>query len=73
MQVRSEREHVSPLYPAIIHTGLGDKDLAFSELAAAVQERDTNVLALKFDAIYDPLRRDPRFEDLIRRVGLPPN
>ena len=73
LQVLAKRDHVSPLYPAIIHTGLGDKDLAFSELAAAVKERDTNVLALKFDAIYDPLRRDPRFEDLIRTVGLPPN
>jgi len=73
MQVRAKREHVSPLYPAIIHTGLGDKDLAFSELAAAVEERDTNVLAFKFAAIYDPLRSDQRFADLIRRVGLPPN
>lgn len=72
IHVRAEREHVSPLYPAIVHTGLGDKDLAFSELAAAVEERDPNVLALKFAAIYDPLRSDPRFADLIRRVGLPP-
>jgi len=73
MQVRAEREHVSPLYPAIIHTGLGDKDLAFSELAAAVEERDTNVLAIKVAPLYDPLRSDPRFADLIHRVGLPPN
>lgn len=73
LQVLAKRDHVSPLYPAIIHTGLGDKDLAFSELVAAVEERDSNVLALKFDAIYDPLRSDPRFADLVRRVGLPPN
>jgi len=71
MQARAEGEHVSPLYPAIIHTGLGDKDLAFSELAAAVEERDTNILAIKVAALYDPLRSDPRFADLIRRVGLP--
>jgi TolB-like protein len=73
MQVRAKREHVSPLYPAIIHTGLGDKDLAFSELEAAIEERGTNVLAIKVAALYDPLRSDPRFADLIRRVGLPPN
>jgi TolB-like protein/DNA-binding winged helix-turn-helix (wHTH) protein/Tfp pilus assembly protein PilF len=73
MQVRAKREHVSPLYPAIVHTGLGDKDLAFSEFGAAVEERDTNVLAVKVGAFLDPLRSDPRFADLIRRVGLPPN
>ena len=73
MQVRAKREHVSPLYPAIIHTGLGDKDLAFSELEAAIEERGTNVLAIMVAALYDPLRSDQRFADLIRRVGLPPN
>jgi TolB-like protein/DNA-binding winged helix-turn-helix (wHTH) protein len=73
MQIRAKREHVSPLYPAIIHTGLGDKDLAFSELEAAIEQRATSVLGLKVAAIYDPLRSDPRFADLVRRVGLPPN
>jgi TolB-like protein/DNA-binding winged helix-turn-helix (wHTH) protein len=73
MQVRAKREHVSPLYPAIIHAGLGNKDLAFSELEAAVEERDTNVLAIKVAALFDPLRSDQRFADLVRRVGLPPN
>lgn len=73
MQVRAKREHVSPLYPAIVHAGLGDKDLAFPELGAAVEERDTNVLAIKVGAFLDPLRSDQRFADLIRRVGLPPN
>lgn len=73
LQVRAKREHVSPLYAAILHAGLGDKDLAFSELQAAVEERSTNVLAIKVAALFDPLRSDPRFADLIRRVGLPPN
>jgi len=73
MQLLAKREHVSPLYPAIVHTGLGEKDLAFSELDGAVAERATNVLGIKIAAIYDPLRSDPRFADLIRRVGLPPN
>ena len=73
MQVRAAHEHVSPLYPAIIHTGLGDKDLAFSELEGAVEERATDLLGIKVIALYDPLRSDQRFADLIRRVGLPPN
>jgi len=73
IQVRAKREHVSPLYPAIVYTGLGDKDLAFSELDGAVAERATNVLGIKVAAVYDPLRSDQRFADLVRRVGLPPN
>lgn len=73
MEVRARREHVSPLYPAIIHAGLGDKDLAFSELEKAVDERTTDILALKVAALYDPLRSDPRFAELVRKVGLPSN
>jgi len=73
LQVRAEREHVSPLYSAIIHAGLGDKDLAFSELEGAVEERATDALAIKVAALYDPLRSDQRFADLVRRAGLPSN
>ena len=71
LQVRAKREHVSPLYPAIIHTGLGDKDLAFSELEGAVEERATDLLGIKVVALYDPLRSDQRFAALLRKVGLP--
>ena len=73
LQVRAKSEHVSPLYPAIIHAGLGDKDLAFSELDGAIEERATNVLAMKVAPLYDPLRSDQRFADLVRKIGLPPN
>jgi len=73
LQVRAKREHASPLYPAIIHIGLGDKDLAFSELEGAVEQRATDVLAIKVGALYDPLRSDQRFADLVRRAGLPPD
>jgi len=71
LQIRAEREHVSPLYPAIIHTGLGDKDLAFSELEGAVEERATDLLGIKVIALFDPLRSDQRFAALLRKVGLP--
>jgi|HubBroStandDraft_6_1064221.scaffolds.fasta_scaffold09599_3 TolB-like protein/DNA-binding winged helix-turn-helix (wHTH) protein/Tfp pilus assembly protein PilF len=71
LQVRSKREDVSALYPAIIYAGLGENDSAFSELEVAFEERATYLLALKTAAIYDPLRSDPRFDNMLKRISLP--
>lgn len=71
LQARAKREDVSALYPAIIYAGLGEKDAAFSGLEGAFEERATYLLGLKTAAIYDPLRSDPRFDDLLKRMGLP--
>jgi tetratricopeptide (TPR) repeat protein len=57
---------------AVIYLGLGDKDQAFALLEKAYQERSSSLLDLKVDPLWDPLRSDPRFADLLRRVGLPP-
>jgi len=72
LQARAKREDVSALFPAIIYAGLGEKDSAFSALEEAFKERSTYLLALKVAAFYDPLRSDPRFDDLLKRLGLPP-
>jgi hypothetical protein len=53
MRVHVKREHVCPLYPALVHAGLGDKDLAFSELEAAVEERATNLIPIPRPIISD--------------------
>jgi len=50
---------------------LGDKDQAFALLEKAYNERDNMVVLLKVDPYFDPLRSDPRFTDLVRRVGFP--
>jgi TolB-like protein/DNA-binding winged helix-turn-helix (wHTH) protein/Flp pilus assembly protein TadD len=71
LQVRAKREDVSALYPAIIYAGLGEKDAAFSGLEGAFEERATYLLALKAAAFYDPLRSDPRYADLLKRMNLP--
>ncbi len=71
LQARAKSEDVSALHPALIYAGLGEKDAAFSQLERAFQERATYLLGLKTAAIYDPLRSDPRFDDLLKRMGLP--
>jgi serine/threonine protein kinase/Tfp pilus assembly protein PilF len=49
----------------------GDKDLAFKWLERAFRERSNYMVFLNVEPVYDPLRSDPRFKDLLRRVGLP--
>jgi hypothetical protein len=56
---------------AIMYADLGDKDQAFRWLNTAYQEREEGMLRLKTDFALDPLRSDPRFAELVRKVGLP--
>ncbi|HXW89223.1 MAG TPA: protein kinase [Terriglobales bacterium] len=61
----------SPFEIATLYASLGDKDGAFEWLKVAYQERDVGMERLKTDPWLDPLRSDPRFSELIRKVGLP--
>jgi TolB-like protein/tetratricopeptide (TPR) repeat protein len=54
---------------ALVYTGLGDKKEAFKWLELAYEAHDVGLVYLKIDPCLDPLRSDPRFDDLIRRVG----
>ena len=56
---------------AFTYASLDDKDNAFRWLENAYQERNWCILYLKDDPVWDPLRSDSRFKDLLRRVGLP--
>jgi hypothetical protein len=55
-----------------VYIGLDDKERAFEWLEKAYDSRAYWLRLLKTDFIYDPLRSDPRFKDLMRRIGLPP-
>lgn len=55
---------------AAVHAALGDSDEALACLDRLIQERHTDVYALAIDPRLDPLRRDPRFERLLRDAGM---
>jgi len=71
LQELSKRRYVSPAAFALIYAALGDKDQAFSWLEKSVDEHDLITARLKVDQRFDSLRSDPRFADLVRRVGIP--
>jgi len=56
---------------AALYADLGDKDQAFRWLNTAYQERDYSLVGLKTNFLFDPIRSDPRFAELVRKVGLP--
>ena len=65
------RHHqIDPAPILIAYVGIGNKDEAFAWLEKAYSQHSNVLTSLKVDPIYDPLRSDPRFQDLLRRVGL---
>ncbi len=57
------------MYPAAIHVGLGETDEAFRLLGLAYQEKVDRLVYLNVDPMADPLRSDPRFAQLMAKVG----
>jgi serine/threonine-protein kinase len=55
---------------ALVHAALGENDSAFNCLEKSYQRREESVLSLKVDPKVDPLRSDPRFIDLLKRIGV---
>jgi serine/threonine protein kinase/tetratricopeptide (TPR) repeat protein len=66
---RSRQTYAPPFDVALAYVGLGDYDQAFAWLEKAHDERARPMLSLKVNPRLDPLRSDPRFADLQRRVG----
>src|SRR5713226_6093331 len=60
---------IPSLYLAAIHVGLGETDDAFRELDRAYQERVDRLVYLNVDPMADPLRSDPRFAQLMAKIG----
>ena len=70
--IEMSRHNIGTYEVAQVYAGLGEKDRAFEWLEKAYKIHDKSLTFLKVDPCLDPLRSDPRFQDLLRRVGLPP-
>jgi tetratricopeptide (TPR) repeat protein len=68
----SKRQYVPPVAQAFVHGALGDKNKAFDWLEKSYADRYIGLggVDLKLNPNWDPLRSDPRFADLVRRVNL---
>jgi len=65
------RSHVPNYSIAVIYAALGDKEQTLSWLARAYQERDEDIIYIKIEPALGRVRDDPRFRDLLARVGFP--
>jgi TolB-like protein/DNA-binding winged helix-turn-helix (wHTH) protein/tetratricopeptide (TPR) repeat protein len=69
----SKHEYVSPVWRAKIYAGLVEKDKAFDWLEKAYEDHSiVSVGYIKTNPMFDPLRSDPRYADLLRRTNLRP-
>jgi TolB-like protein/Tfp pilus assembly protein PilF len=69
----SRQQHVSPFWLALAYTGVGEKVAALDELDKAYEQHDVILVWLGTDPRLDALRAEPRFKELLRRMGLLPN
>ncbi len=67
---RSKREFIPPFSLAIAYTGLGDKTKAIEWLNKGIDQRDVLLPENFFDPLFEPLRSDPRFAEVERRMGV---
>jgi len=67
----AKQKYVAPYFFAGIHIGLGDNDRAIEYLERSYEEHSHWLIYLHMDPSMDGLRDNPRFQDLLRRVGLP--
>jgi TolB-like protein/DNA-binding winged helix-turn-helix (wHTH) protein/Tfp pilus assembly protein PilF len=71
LQRRSTHHYTDSASAARIYIALGDKDSAFVWLQKGYDEHSPHMILIDADSAYDPLRSDPRFQNLVRRIGLP--
>jgi hypothetical protein len=70
LQASAAKHYVPPSYFAILWMALDDKNQAFVWLNRGYQDRSEHMLYLGIEPLVDPLRSDPRFVSLLKKVGL---
>ncbi len=71
LQRKARREYVDPYLLGSVYVGLGNNDEAFQHFTHAVDVHSTYMEYLNVDPVFEPVRGDPRFKALVKRVGLP--
>ncbi|MGE5208817.1 MAG: winged helix-turn-helix domain-containing tetratricopeptide repeat protein, partial [Alphaproteobacteria bacterium] len=71
LQRLAEQQYIPPYHLAWIYTGLGDKDKAIALLQQVYAEHTQHVVDFKTVPMFDSLRSDKRFQQLVQKVGLP--
>ena len=66
----SEQQYVPAVAFALIHAELGEYDAAFARMDEALEARHGELVFMALSPWFDALRPDPRFDDLLRRIGL---
>ena len=71
LEAASKQQYVSPYYLAIVYVGLGEKEKALSLLETALTDRSNGLIFMAVEPELDPIRSDPRFISLERKLRLP--
>ena len=71
LEDRSKKEYVSPYLLATVYVGLGEKQRAFELLEKAYAEQSIDLVMAKADPKLDPIRDDPQFQDLMKKLAFP--
>jgi serine/threonine protein kinase/tetratricopeptide (TPR) repeat protein len=70
LEERSKKGYVSSFWTAAIYLGLEEIDKAFEWFERAYKDRDSNMIYFTVAPIFDPIRSDPRYQQLLEKMGL---
>lgn len=71
LESAAEQTYISPYLVALLHSSLGEVERAFDRLENAHRERNPMLAFIRVDPFLDPLRSDPRFDELVQAMNFP--